>query len=522
MRDFVEAGGDIALQHPLMGVGRQMVDLSDRVLGAASGAEPVAARAKVHFPDRLQHQLQGGLHHPVPHGRDPQPAPLAGGAGLGDQPLPHGQGPKAAVLQAGPQLREEPLLAPHRLDVVGGLAVHPGRAGTLVAPHPTPPNQQERRVIHEVEQITKPTGPILGCPSVQLGLDPQYPRLRRLDGQRGPRRAGIHQRPPSLPVTLLRTCCRPSPGDRLSRPPSTTAAPPPPKAHSRRRACPPPAWLAGGAGNLGRVPTFPTHRLTGAVPSFSPAASPHLRRRLSMWPPRRPVSPASKSRCAPSARACTAARPISARLEPVLALRGFDHWFSSAYTFPSCLPDPGHLAVLACPVVVGAAPTLPGASRVGLPPASAACCDRPPAESFHLRPDTWNLVAHDRLPVLPGCLHHHLGDALGGQPVRQGLQARGEPRVGADLLTASSPTPTNAGRVRDADGRPPPRPCRHPAPRPVPRSAPPPATSYRLACAGAPGRANRGNDAETRARSKQFVVPGRPPHQSRTRARTHQ
>jgi hypothetical protein len=24
------------------------------------------------------------------------------------------------------------------------------------------------------------------------------------------------------------------------------------------------------------------------------------------------------------------------RLEPVLALRGFDHWFSSAYTFPSC------------------------------------------------------------------------------------------------------------------------------------------------------------------------------------------
>src|SRR5215203_1859558 len=407
-----------------------MVELSDRVLGAASGTEPIRAGLEVRLPDRLQHQLEGGLHHPIPHGRDPQPTPLAGGAGLGDQPLPHGQGPKAAVLQAGPQLREEGLLAPHRLDVVGGFAVHPGRAGPLVAPHPTPPNQQERRVAHEVVQITKPTGPILGCPSVQLGLDSSYPRLRLIQRERRPRRAGIHRRPPSLPVTLLRTCCRPSPCDRLSRPPSTTAAPSPPKAHSRRRACPPPARLAGGAGHLGRVPTFPTSRLTGAVPSFSPAASPHLRRRLSVWPPRRPVSPASESRCAPSARACTAARPISARLEPVLALRGFDHWFSSAYTFPSCWPDPGHLAVLTRPVVVGAAPTLPSASQVGLPPASTACCDRPQTESFHLRPDTWNLVAHHRLPVAAGRLHPHPGHPKAGQPLGQQPQPggrRGEP-----------------------------------------------------------------------------------------------
>jgi hypothetical protein len=312
-----------------------MVDLGDRVLGAASGAEPIAAWAKVRLPDRFQHQLQGGLHHPIPHGRDPQPALLAA-AGLGDQPLPHGQGPKAAVLQAGAQLREELVLAPHGLHVVGGLAVHASRAGPLVAPHPTPPNQQERRVAHEVEQIIKPTGPILGCPSVQLGLDSSYPRLRLFQRERRPRRAGIHRRPPSLPVTSLRTRCRPSPCTRLSRARTTTAAPSPPKAHSRRRTCPPPARLAGGRGNLGRVPTFPTHRLTGAVPSFSPAASPRVRRSASSWPPRRPVSPASKSRCPALRRACAAARPISTRLEPVLALRGFDHWFSSAYTFPSC------------------------------------------------------------------------------------------------------------------------------------------------------------------------------------------
>src|SRR6266536_2946825 len=247
MRDFVEAGGDVALQHPLIRVGGQMVDLGDRVLGATSGAEPIATGLKVRLPDRLQHQLERGLHHAIPHGRDPQPAPLGRGAGLGDQPLP-----------------------------------------------------------------------------------------RLLNRQRGPRRAGIHRRPPSLPATLLRTCCRPSPGARLSRARTTTAAPSPPKAPSRRRACPPLAWLASGTGSPGRVPTFPTYRLTGAAPSFSPAASPHLRRRPSSWPPRQPVSPASESRCAGLARACAAARPISTRLEPVLALRGFDHWFSSAYTFPSC------------------------------------------------------------------------------------------------------------------------------------------------------------------------------------------
>jgi hypothetical protein len=240
---------------------------------------------------------------------------------------------------------------------------------------------------------------------VQLGLDPQYPRLRLLNRQRGPRRAGVHRRPPGIPAPTPRTCCRPSPCARLSRARTTTAAPSPPKALSRRRTCPPPAWLASGKGSPGRVPTFPTSRLTGVVPSFSPAASPHLRRRLSVWPPRRPVSASSESRCAVLTRACAAARPISARLEPVLALRGFDHWFSSAYTFPSRLPDPGHLAVPTRPVVVGAAPTLPGASRLGLPPASTACCDRPQAESFHLRPDTWNLVAHKRLPVLAGGLH---------------------------------------------------------------------------------------------------------------------
>src|SRR6478609_8554472 len=52
---------------------------------------------------------------------------------------------------------------------------------------------------------------------------------------------------------------------------------------------------------------------------------------------------------------CAAARPTSTGLEPVLALRGFDHWFLLSYTFPPCLPDPSRLVVPTRSVVVRAA-----------------------------------------------------------------------------------------------------------------------------------------------------------------------
>src|SRR6266508_3376018 len=116
------------------------------------------------------------------------------------------------------------------------------------------------------------------------------------------------------------------------------------------------------------------------------------------------------------AQACAAIRPISTRLEPVLDLRGFDHWFLHSYTCPSRLPDPGRLAVPTRPVVVGAAPTLPCDSRVGLPPASASRCDGSKAESFHLRTVKRRLVAHDRLPVNPGRFHRHLSHPFSHQP----------------------------------------------------------------------------------------------------------
>jgi len=227
MVDLVEARRDVTFQDPLIRAGAEVMDLGDGVLGAAPGTEPIRAGLEVRLQDRLQHQLQGGLHHPVPHGRDPKSALLA--AGLGDYPLPHGQGHKPLGLQVSPKLSKEEILAPLALDVIGRLAVYPSRASTLVAPHPTPPHQQERRVADEIEQIIKPATMLLGRPMVQLGLDPQYPRLCLLHQGKGRRlrRAGIHQRPPDMPVPPLRTRCPPSPCGRLSRPLTTTGAPPP-------------------------------------------------------------------------------------------------------------------------------------------------------------------------------------------------------------------------------------------------------------------------------------------------------
>jgi len=61
-------------------------------------------------------------------------------------------------------------------------------------------------------------------------------------------------------------------------------------------------------------------------------------------------------------------QPISTRFE-LAPNQGTVKRRFLAYSSPSRLPDPNHLAVLARPVVVGAAPTLPGTTRIRLPPA---------------------------------------------------------------------------------------------------------------------------------------------------------
>src|SRR5450756_651423 len=77
-----------------------------------------------------------------------------------------------------PQRGEKRLLAELGFDRVSGLAIDARRTCAPVAPHPAPCNTQERRVSNEIEEVDEPTIRIVGCPPVQLGLHPQYPRLR--------------------------------------------------------------------------------------------------------------------------------------------------------------------------------------------------------------------------------------------------------------------------------------------------------------------------------------------------------
>jgi len=118
------------------------------------------------------------------------------------------------------------------------------------------------------------------------------------------------------------------------------------------------------------VPHVHHDPLTGEAPSYSPAASPRVRRRLPRGLLHLAYTGYGVARTL--IRTCTAVRPISTRLESVPNLRGFHHWFLHSYTFPSCLTNPDRLAVPARPAVVGAAPTFPCDSRIGLLPASAA------------------------------------------------------------------------------------------------------------------------------------------------------
>jgi len=66
------------------------------------------------------------------------------------------------------------------------------------------------------------------------------------------------------------------------------------------------------------------------------------------------------------------------------------------YSSPSRLPDPDHLAVLARPGFVRAAPTLPDTTRVGLPSASPPCCDRISGEGLSPPLEPQRLTAHPR------------------------------------------------------------------------------------------------------------------------------
>ena len=220
-------------------------------------AEPIGTGQEARLEDGLKHQLQRGLHHPVPDGGDTEP-PLLRGSRLRDHPLPHRQRAEAACLQVSAQPGDEIVHAHGVLDMPGGHPVDPGGPGAPVPPHATPRHPQEGGIAYKAEQVTEPAVRIIPRPSVQFGLDLQYPSLVLIQHGVALQITGIHQRHSRHSSILPAACWPPSPCGRLSRPRTTTEPPPRPAAISRQRACPPRAWQARGKDGRGRFPRSPS------------------------------------------------------------------------------------------------------------------------------------------------------------------------------------------------------------------------------------------------------------------------
>ncbi len=196
--DLVEARRDVRVQHPPVTAGAVEVDLGNRVLGPPLGPEPVRDRLEVGLEDRLQHQLQCGLDHPVGDRGNPQPPHLPRPTRLGNLLLPHRKRPKRTRLETGAQVVQEPGDTERLLDVGGAQAVHARSTGSPVARDPVERRDQRRRVVHEVEQIIEPTAAIGRRPTVKFGLHLRYPLTR-------PRR-GLVQQSTAIRRRVFRHC----------------------------------------------------------------------------------------------------------------------------------------------------------------------------------------------------------------------------------------------------------------------------------------------------------------------------
>ena len=171
---------------------------------------------------------------------------------------------------------------------------------------------------------------------------------------------------------------------------------PTPEAISRRRACPPPAWLAGGEGEPGSGSHVHHRPVDGGGAQLFPCS-------LATGTPQAfPVASATGGIYAgvgvahpAHGRACTAARPISTRLEPVSPLEGVP-------PLVHCIVTPFRLACRARAVwQCRPVPSLSGLLPPSPAPPGSGCpqLQRPAATGrrrvLSSRPVTWRLVAHE-------------------------------------------------------------------------------------------------------------------------------
>ena len=141
-------------------------------------------------------------------------------------------------------------------------------------------------------------------------------------------------------------------------------------------------------------------------------------------------------------------RPRSTRFEPVPHQGAVTRRFL-AYSSPSRSPDPGHLAVLARPGFVRAAPTLPGTTRIRLPSAPPSRCAGISGEGLSPPLEPQRLTAHPR-PA--SYLRHHT------RPPRPRPRPRRRTH-GPQAIGSNTPVqPAHPGRPRTRDRQPAQRP----------------------------------------------------------------
>jgi site-specific DNA recombinase len=177
--DFVEAGFDVAFQNPVVSTGSEEMDLGDRVVCATVGTEPVRARLEVRLEDGFEHQFEARLNDPVRDSGNTE-LPELPGVPLRYHHLPHFDRSELARLQRDPDVLQESLDPDPGFDLGRCGLVDTCGLGALVGGHAFPRDHQERRVVDEVEQVTKAATRILGRPTVQLGLHPSYREVRRI------------------------------------------------------------------------------------------------------------------------------------------------------------------------------------------------------------------------------------------------------------------------------------------------------------------------------------------------------
>ena len=122
MRNRLEIGGQIRVNHVRVAAAKQLVDLRDRVLGPTLRSIAIGLRFEISLEDRLNHQLGGGLDHAIPDCRDTEGSLTT--SRLGDHHPPHRLRPvrfgAEALLDP-----SQPLVQPCGFDHRKRFAIHP-------------------------------------------------------------------------------------------------------------------------------------------------------------------------------------------------------------------------------------------------------------------------------------------------------------------------------------------------------------------------------------------------------------